>query len=187
MLGSKSPFTSLDPEIADAAWDTIEVSGTLGWLKMPNEDMDAMGAKSVEFKDGSGQLVALDVFHQLHCLNYLRKKTSLYSPLYHDMAHEEEIPAQYHIPHCIDSIRMPLQCHADLSVISQRWADGWMEPWATWENNHRCRNFDKIKEWAIEKYPVLAWQMVHPQLGYVMSGQNNISALPLLDELKDEE
>lgn len=54
-----------------------------------------MNQTSVQFSDGRGYLFGLDVFHQLHCLNYLRKKTVFYNHLYPDM--DEEIPAKYHI------------------------------------------------------------------------------------------
>ncbi|PVH72008.1 hypothetical protein DL98DRAFT_351932, partial [Cadophora sp. DSE1049] len=100
---------------------------------------------------GSGYFFGMDVFHQLHCLDYLRKKTTLYSHLYppeESKAEDEQIPPEFHIPHCIDSIRLSLQCHADLSLIPQRWADGWLEPWAVWTNKHMCRNFDAIRDWA---------------------------------------
>jgi hypothetical protein len=33
-----------------------------------DDEMEQMNVTSVEAKDGSGYLVTIDVFHQLHCL-----------------------------------------------------------------------------------------------------------------------
>lgn len=55
-----------------------------------------MAPDRVGFADGSGYLLGMDVFHQLHCLNYLRKKTILYNDIYPESA-VDEIPANIHI------------------------------------------------------------------------------------------
>ena len=40
----------------------------VGNIKVQKEDLKSMGDTSVAFADGSGYLVTVDVFHQLHCL-----------------------------------------------------------------------------------------------------------------------
>ncbi len=52
---------------------------------------------TIEFSDHSGYLFVGDVFHQLHCLNYLRKKTILYNHLYLDEENDPEVPAEFHL------------------------------------------------------------------------------------------
>jgi hypothetical protein len=89
--------------------------------------------------------------------------------------------------HCIDSIRLSLQCHADTTLVPQRWADGWLEPWAVWTNKHMCRNFDAIRDWAVENTPYLPGQLRHPELGTVVSGRLNLSALPIWQEEYDKD
>lgn len=64
---------------------------------MQTEELAAIGETSVEFKDGSGHLVGMDVFHQLHCLNYLRKKLDGYKEGYPEIPEDEQIPPRYHI------------------------------------------------------------------------------------------
>ena len=56
-----------------------------------------MNQSSVKFANGGEYLFGMDVFHQLHCLDYLRKKTILYHPLYPDVEEDEDIPVAYHI------------------------------------------------------------------------------------------
>ncbi|PYI28115.1 hypothetical protein BP00DRAFT_309233, partial [Aspergillus indologenus CBS 114.80] len=74
---------------------------------------------------GSGYMVGLEVFHQLHCLVKV-----------------------YFVPaHCIDSIRLSLQCQADLTLIPFKWVSGYLEPWPDFRTTHQCKNFEKIREW----------------------------------------
>lgn len=53
--------------------------------------------ESVSFTDGSGLYYGMDVFHQLHCLNYLRQKTVMYNHLYTGVDLDEDVPEIYHL------------------------------------------------------------------------------------------
>ncbi|KAK2052712.1 hypothetical protein LY76DRAFT_526127 [Colletotrichum caudatum] len=144
--------------------------------------------KSVEFRDGSGYMVYLDVFHQLHCLNYLRMKLDPWKASYPHIPSDDNFPEKYHVAHCIDSIRLSLECHADLSVVPQRWADGWLEPWPVVESDHVCRNYTKIQEWAHGRHPHkdVTENLYHPTMGKVYGHRLNTSALPVYWEDHDE-
>jgi hypothetical protein len=52
------------------------------------------------------------------------------------------------IDHCIDQIRQALVCQADTSVVYYAWSDivEGMRPRV--DNQHVCRNYTKILEWA---------------------------------------
>lgn len=41
---------------------------TVGFVMATQDEMEQMNVTSVKAKDGSGYLVTIDVFHQLHCL-----------------------------------------------------------------------------------------------------------------------
>ncbi|ESK86693.1 hypothetical protein Moror_10940 [Moniliophthora roreri MCA 2997] len=85
--------------------------------------------------------ITLDVFHQLHCLNTIRKAL-----------HPERYPnvTRHHQDHCINSLRQSLQCHSDVStLVFQEMEDtGDIEP--RFNIAHSCRNFRKLQEWALE-------------------------------------
>jgi len=66
-------------------------------LNVSQDHVTTMDQPSVEFSDGSGHFFVMDVFHQLHCLNYLRKKTVLYSHLYPFEINDPEVPPEFHI------------------------------------------------------------------------------------------
>ncbi|RFU79492.1 major facilitator superfamily domain, general substrate transporter [Trichoderma arundinaceum] len=108
-LGEKSPYTTFDRAVADEAWEAISMkqgsndgvlaTASVGWLQVSQEKVDLMEQPSVKFHDGSGYFFGMDVFHQLHCLNYLRKKTVLYNHLYpseHEIE-DEQVPPEFHI------------------------------------------------------------------------------------------
>jgi hypothetical protein len=88
--------------------------------------------------------------------------------------------------HCINSLRLSLQCHKDLSLIPFRWADGWIEPWPIFSNKHQCRDFDAIRDWAKENGPSLVGTLEHPELGTVGKSPLNVSALLIWNEPHDQ-
>ncbi|KAI3320979.1 hypothetical protein HD806DRAFT_504145 [Xylariaceae sp. AK1471] len=65
-----------------------------------------MDESSVQFHDGSGYFFGMDVFHQLHCLNYLRKKTVLYNHLYPSEVRERTNK----FPQSFTSVSAHMQC-----------------------------------------------------------------------------
>ncbi|CAI7656875.1 unnamed protein product [Penicillium discolor] len=82
----------------------------------------------------------VSVFHQLHCLNFLR--FAYYPSSVKDMDEEE---VAFHRDHCLDYIRQVLMCHADptFEPMSEVGINGMGA-------THQCRDFDKIFSWAYE-------------------------------------
>lgn len=184
-LGRLTEYTSRNKTVADAAWDNLSIGPKQGWLKVSQAELERLGkfnVSSVSFRDGSGYLAGFELFHQLHCLNYLRKKTILYHDQYSAMP--EDVPQEHHIPHCIDALRLALQCQSEMTLITQNWVDGWLEPWADWRTQHQCRNFASIQAWAAENQPHVPGSFVHPKLGVVESGHLNLSALPINRDIR---
>jgi hypothetical protein len=71
-----------------------------------------MDQASVQFHDRSGYFFGMDVFHQLHCLNYLRKKTVLYNHLYpsETEVEDQQVPPEFHIRKFRSSFAWDIQC-----------------------------------------------------------------------------
>lgn len=59
----------------------------------------------------------LDVFHQLHCLNMVRKR---FDPDYYP-AEDPPRLSNMHRDHCLDYIRQSLMCHADATPVRLEW------------------------------------------------------------------
>ena len=122
---------------------------------MPNKTYPVLGEED-------HYMVALDVFHQLHCLvcpgslpSYLSTQLGT---SYQNQMRKAMYPERYpntpegihtpHMRHCISSIRQSLMCSADISPIVWQWSERSLAAKERSDVVHTCRNFDKIKEWA---------------------------------------
>ncbi|KAF2256776.1 hypothetical protein BU26DRAFT_599405 [Trematosphaeria pertusa] len=166
-LGDRTPFTEAPSRDVDALWDSISAPpGNVGTIIVQKEDLEKSSLESIELADGSGYLATVDVFHQLHCLDFIRKyvfnATYQLSPAEHPLWED-------HIAHCIDSIRLSLQCSSDVSLITWKWVEGYGNPWPDFRSKHECRNWDDILGWASERRfdPNTPGSFVHPELGPV--------------------
>jgi hypothetical protein len=54
-----------------------------------------------------------------------------------------------------------------------------------WTNKHMCRDFGAVRDWAMANIPKTAGTLRHPELGTVVSGRLNLSALPIWQEAHD--
>ncbi|RDW68187.1 hypothetical protein BP6252_09583 [Coleophoma cylindrospora] len=85
---------------------------------------------AVHLKDAQniGYMASLGFFHQLHCLNMLRK-------FIHLDYYKETEPDWYsqpylrgHADHCVDMLREALMCHGDTTLIVYHWIEGYADP-----------------------------------------------------------
>lgn len=122
-----------------------------------------------------GYRVGMEVFHHLHCLNLLRKVTykDYYEPLGGEFAAGREA-LQHHtgehanIPifltsiavsgalttlrsdHCLEVLRLNIQCTADIGLFTLYMVEGDPQAWPELNSRHVCRDFEQIREWALE-------------------------------------
>ncbi|KAJ6597467.1 hypothetical protein DFH09DRAFT_972116 [Mycena vulgaris] len=140
------------PEL-DAAWDRLTMD--VQPLRLSRETLERIGKVDrpslVRYReeDGGGYMASVEVVHQLHCLNMLRKYT--YNDYYKDFDKSFTIKEDIfrtHLDHCVELIRQNLMCIADTGVITYEWVDGWDLPYPDFNTAHQCRNYDKVLEWA---------------------------------------
>ena len=56
-----------------------------------------------------------------------------------------------HVGHCINILRQQLMCTADTGLFGQMWANTTaMRTFADFSTHHKCKNFDLVRDWAIE-------------------------------------
>lgn len=55
-----------------------------------------------------------------------------------------------HLDHCIDSMRQSFMCSVDISAINYQWDEAEHYSKGQLTTLHTCRDFDAIKEWALE-------------------------------------
>lgn len=63
---------------------------------------------------------------------------------------EDELMGIEHIEHCINALRQSLMCSADVTPIPWSWSEKDHDAKAVAEIAHTCRNFDDIRNWALE-------------------------------------
>ncbi|KAH6918491.1 hypothetical protein BKA70DRAFT_1457224 [Coprinopsis sp. MPI-PUGE-AT-0042] len=152
----KTPYQGLSDDV-DRAWGdlynresspSMPTSSLLTFvidtiLRIPKSEAALLPNKTYPLKDDPGYYIAgLDVFHQLHCLNVVRK--ALNKEYYANDAHVDE----EHVSHCVDSVRQSLMCNADISVNVWQWSDELKGVVGHSSQVHSCKNFDKLKSWA---------------------------------------
>lgn len=132
--------------------------------RLPKQEMDRMNRTSILLNDEEGgYFVTLDVFHQLHCLNEIRKQIYRdHYPTQHSQSEQLE-----HADHCVDMLRQVLMCHGDVSIQTYEWIDDYRWPWPRFHTEHECRNWDAITEWAGQRYigSIIGPIFTHPTLG----------------------
>lgn len=112
------------PEV-DEAWELF--SGDIFLTTYPTiRDAGRSLSKSIHFPpsaDGEAgkYLATWDVFHQIHCLNWLRKATN-WEYYYGD--HKPGPVYKTHQKHCIHMILQSLMCSADVDMITFEWMEG---------------------------------------------------------------
>ncbi|KAI0153417.1 hypothetical protein BJ166DRAFT_356263 [Pestalotiopsis sp. NC0098] len=144
---------------ADKAWHQLL---TYNNLVVSAEDLVNLDRTSVPLADGSGYLASLSVFHQLHCLNYIREFAF---PDYY--IQEVGQPRRDHIFHCIDNIRKIIQCHGDITPRTFEWTDSDRKPVMKPRSTHECRKWEPIVEFASKHNPAMGAGpfLVNPSLG----------------------
>ncbi|KAI0964835.1 hypothetical protein F4678DRAFT_367028 [Xylaria arbuscula] len=98
-------------------------------------------------KPGGWYLTGPDSFHQLHCLDVLRRSLR---PDYYTPPNPEPVHTM-HVEHCIDYLRQGVMCAADLTMIPVQWSTKRDRILQNTEVVHTCRNFDKIHEWTLAR------------------------------------
>ncbi|KAG2051345.1 hypothetical protein BDR06DRAFT_1022753 [Suillus hirtellus] len=145
---------SPSPEI-DTAWNRISLDArpirmTLEQLLRTGEKPSpAMARYPNEY--GGGYMATVEVIHQLHCIDMLRRVSwgDESSDSGHDV-HESPKDFRIHLDHCIEMLRQNIMCRADVTMLTYDWVEGVKDPFPNFEIPHRCRNFEKVLSWVDE-------------------------------------
>ena len=70
---------------------------------------------------------------------------------------EDGLLGHKHMGHCIDQIRQSLMCSSDITPLVFKWVEEKQEVKESAAVVHSCRNFDLIREWALEKRMLGEW------------------------------
>lgn len=149
-----SPWRGLpsDPE-AEAAWDAFEHIRTMPLTASQIRRMGKDPGKVAQFSDSvfhlgpDAYVGALDFFHQIHCLNTLRKAAFLGNSGLAGRPALETI----HLQHCTDMLMQHLLCTADTGMITYEWVEDNEHPFPDFGVMRECRGWRQLVEWRDEK------------------------------------
>jgi len=142
------------PEV-DAAWKSLGVDYRSAVVPPDRAELAGFTKDHVHLREkyGGGYPANVEGLHHLHCLNLLRKALYYNYDYYHAegkgaFVNEDHI-VRLHVSHCVDILRQQLMCTVDVGVLGQIW---WNRDapraFVDFNTQHRCRNFDTIKDWA---------------------------------------
>jgi len=167
------------PEV-DAAWDYISTEGveviTVSESAVVNSGKDPSISIKAPPSWGAGDdayVAQVDVFHQIHCLNELRKEIDFdyyyagksrgpqpdkSSSDHHDhlQTHRSDDLHQAHKRHCVHMLLQALMCSADVGIITHNWvhnediAPPKTRPMPDFNVIKKCADFDGLLAWARE-------------------------------------
>jgi hypothetical protein len=91
-----------------------------------------------------------DVYHQIHCLNTLRKIA--YGGYYNKSQGRTNTTRlrEMHINHCTDMLMQALQCSGNVNLITMHWVETQDGPWPDMSLNRQCIDFERLTEWRKE-------------------------------------
>ncbi|KAJ5971858.1 uncharacterized protein N7479_001776 [Penicillium vulpinum] len=140
-----------------------------GIIALDDTMYQALGQETEPASDtDSTPLIQLEVFHQLHCLNSLRRL------ICNNSTFTTGVNAEMHMDHCIDYLRQSIMCHSDLTpLVHIPRPGGARDDGTAWIPNlavkHTCRDFWKIHEWAAQ-YNTSGWTIEgYPNQGVALA------------------
>ncbi|KZS89648.1 hypothetical protein SISNIDRAFT_458599 [Sistotremastrum niveocremeum HHB9708] len=113
--------------------------------------------------DEEHYIISLDFFHQMHCLNLVRKALwpEKYGPMELGDPVLNDVPFD-HVDHCVNIIRENLMCNADITPNVYRWDADRQVAIPHFDVLHTCRSLDSINQWAVEHQLLEKWDPRKP-------------------------
>ncbi|PWI72921.1 hypothetical protein PCL_09936 [Purpureocillium lilacinum] len=184
--GDISPYQGWPTDESDALWVDLYDKGSS--VRIGKKSHDRLLNKTAQIPlvgHEQDHFLGIDVFHQLHCLNVIRK--AFYPRRYNvSMVNSDgtiDFLEWMHVDHCIESLRQSVMCHSDTSTVTFRWSDTSQSLKPRLDSVHMCRNFTKIREWALERHIDVGNKRAHVENGQVVDYS---STAPDLYKLADE-
>ncbi|KAG1733892.1 uncharacterized protein EDB91DRAFT_1147818 [Suillus paluster] len=152
-LDATSIYRGSSPEV-NAAWDRIAVD--VRPVRMTLEQLLRTGEKPspsmARYPDefGGGYMATVEVIHQLHCVDMLRRVTWSKDQSHDHGARESHEDFRIHLDHCIEMLRQIIMCHGDVTMLTYDWVKGSNDPFPNFNIRHQCRNFEKVLDWVDE-------------------------------------
>jgi hypothetical protein len=149
LLDGEKPETRSTPSLKSCAY--LYVSHIVGVIALDAAQISHLSPPPARLANGQdGWAGTFEVFHQIHCLNLLRKR--FFAPERNGPADWGEAADlwAWHNEHCFEYLRQTLLCHADVNIFPLEY-DARHEVYVPRPSaEKRCRNWDVVHEYARE-------------------------------------
>ncbi|KAI1316447.1 hypothetical protein F5Y16DRAFT_406852 [Xylariaceae sp. FL0255] len=141
------------PEV-DAAWRRISarsvISVTRDDIVGIGKDPNTAVRMNPVWGDPETYLGSVEIFHQIHCLNTLRKGLINNYDYYYGQKWGWEPPIMFelHLRHCTNMLLQTLMCHSDVEIVTNMWSEAQPWPYADFGVIKQCKDFEKLLEWT---------------------------------------
>jgi len=147
-----TPYQEPYDDETDKLWD--DLYNASGFVLLDYEDAMRIPNETVLIGKEKKGLVQIEVMHQLHCLNTLRKiLTPARYPDFrlHNPDGTESADVRTHINHCVDRLRQGVMCNSDTGLLFWSWHEKVQEYVLNFGSMHKCANFDAVRDWAFSR------------------------------------
>ncbi|KAM3517186.1 hypothetical protein NHJ13051_009206 [Beauveria bassiana] len=153
-LFKRSPYSGPPTPEMDKTWGRYTEMGSNDARASTSYSLET--AVHLEETQNIGYMASLGLFHQIHCLNMLRK--FIYLEYYKEKTPDwfSQPYLRAHADHCVDMIREAIMCHGDTSLIVYHWIDGYKDPVPDFSTMHTCRNPEAILSWMQKNQIILS-------------------------------
>ncbi|KZS89650.1 hypothetical protein SISNIDRAFT_416712, partial [Sistotremastrum niveocremeum HHB9708] len=156
-LGVLSKFHGPPTDETDEAWNSLY---PVGISRVTKAEASKMANWTERIPGDDHYVISLDVFHQLHCLNLVRKALwpDRYGPqeLGDPVLEDDDTPFD-HVDHCVNIIRENIICNADTTPNVFQWSEEKNMIFPHFDSVHMCRNWESITEWVNEHQLLTPW------------------------------
>lgn len=149
------------PEV-DAAWDRVSL---LGYHTISTSDVLALGkdptltvrAPASWNRGPDAHIVQIDMTHQIHCLNAVRKA------MYPDYYPTRKLMADVHPQHCLHVLLQNLLCDASVDVMTYNWMETQHNPFPDMDVQKKCRDGEAVLDWHERNLVPLTEKVERPE------------------------
>ncbi|KAI1465031.1 uncharacterized protein F4812DRAFT_439306 [Daldinia caldariorum] len=146
-IDGPNPFTGKPRPEFDQAWRDIIAPIT---IKVSDSELARFseGDSTIAFKDGSGYIAEMAVYHELHCIKRVRRhlNLNLYYPNLTEVDRQKE---DAHIDHCLEYWRESAMCRGDTTLGTFFWRDG--VPTSRVYTDNECVDWYALDHWARQR------------------------------------
>ncbi|KAI0415965.1 hypothetical protein F5X98DRAFT_206520 [Xylaria grammica] len=146
-IDGPNAFTGKPRPEFDKAWHDIVAPIT---IKVSRSELQRFseGDSTIAFKDGSGYIAELGVYHELHCAKRVRRYLSL-EYYYPNITDEDRAREDAHIDHCLEYWRESAMCRGDTTLGTFFWRGG--VPTSRVYTDNECVDWNALDHWARER------------------------------------